>query len=181
MGQPDGAQSNLPASEVGSAALPLSTLPAPMFYSEPLTPALIREVGPLLFKHWDELAKYKDIRLDPDWDVYMKAQSIGALIIYTARIEGELVGYACFFAKSSLHYRQSYEAQSDVIFIDPARRGFGKSFVRWCREQLRARGVKVLRWAVKAAYNWGAMLERDGAELEDLHYVERLDQPQKET
>ncbi len=133
------------------------------------------EIQPLLHAHADEVAHFKDIALDPDKDLYHAMEKIGAARVFTARRrDARLLGYSIFFVRRSMHYN-SVQAQNDIIFIDKQERGFGARFIAWCDEQLRAEGVQVVRHHIKAAHNWGAVVERQGYELEDLIYVKRLD------
>ena len=138
------------------------------------------EVLPLLQAHFEEIAHFQDIPLDPEWEVYDALEMNGALRIYTVRDnDATLVGYAVFFVRRSPHYRGSLQAVQDILFLVPALRGqmLGARFVRWCDDQLRVEGVQVVRHHVKAAHDFGPLLERLGYELEDRIYVRRLDRP----
>lgn len=146
-----------------------------VFACECLTDDFISEVSPLLEKHYREISHFHDIALDPDWPIYRMAEANGMYKTYTARLGGKLIGYASFWIKHNAHYKSSLQAVQDVIFIDPTSRGFGSKFIHWCDEQLKALGVQVVRHHLKAAHNWGKILERDGYELEDLIYTKRLD------
>lgn len=147
-----------------------------VFLREPLTDALIAEVMPLLKEHYLEIAHYQDIELDPDWNQYFAIQANGALAIYTARMaSGELLGYNCYFIRHNPHYKQSLQAANDVIFISKKHRGFGRSFIAWCDEQLRGLGVQVCYHHVKAAHDWSPLLERMGYEFQDKIMSRRLD------
>lgn len=133
------------------------------------------EIQPLLRMHALEVAHFKDIPLNPDKDLYHAMEKIGCARVYTARRrDARLLGYSIFFVRRSMHYA-SVQAQNDIIFIDKQERGFGARFIKWCDDQLRAEGVQVVRHHIKAAHNWGAVVERQGYELEDLIYVKRLD------
>lgn len=135
------------------------------------------EIQPLLARHALEVAHFKDIPLNPDENLYYAMEEKGLARVYTARLDGTtqaLVGYSVFFVRRSMHY-DSVQAQNDIIFIQPEHRGFGARFITWCDEQLRAEGVQAVRHHVKAAHNWGRVIERQGYELEDLIYVKRLD------
>lgn len=139
------------------------------------------EVKPLLLAHWAEIAHYQDILLDPDWDAYRAVEAAGMLRIYTARTEGNpdaaLAGYCVFVVRKNLHYKQSLQASQDILFLHQGFRGhlFGYRFVKWCDHQLRAEGVQAVYQHVKAAHNFGPMLERIGYRLVDLIYSRRLD------
>lgn len=130
----------------------------------------------MLQKHWGEIAHFSDIELNVDWATYFKMQDGGMLRMFTAREQdGTLVGYAVFIVRYNPHYADSLTALQDVIFIDPGKRGFGKKFIEWCDEQLRKEEVQLVVHHVKAAHNFGQMLESIGYELIDLMYGRRLD------
>lgn len=147
-----------------------------IFRREPLDDKLFDEVLPLLTQHYLEIAHYPDIKLEPDFKQYAKLEEIGAVRAFVARDEaGLLIGYSVFFVRHNLHYSSSLQASQDVIYIDPKRRGFGRSFIVWCDEQLQAEGVQVVYQHLKAKHNFGKMLEAIGYELVDLIYARRLD------
>ncbi len=146
------------------------------FKSETLATSL-EEAKPLLYKHWDEIAHYKDIALDPDYEVYQKLEKNGMLQIFTARdAEGKIEGYAVFVLMYNPHYKKSLIAKQDIIYIDKQRRGIGMFFIRWCDDKLKEMGVQVVCHHVKEKHNFGPALERIGYELQDLLYTKRLDQ-----
>jgi hypothetical protein len=152
------------------------TAPQTTFRTEPLTDGLIGEITPLLREHYLEIAHYQDIELDPDWNKYFSIQANGSLKIFTARDEeNRLHGYNCYFIHQNPHYRKSLQATNDVIFIRKTSRGFGREFIAWCDEQLRAMGVQVAYHHVKAAHDWTPMLERMGYDFQDKIMSRRLD------
>ena len=134
------------------------------------------EIQPLLKLHYDEIAHYKDIPLNPDFETYMKLELAGMLRLFTVRTTDEenLIGYNVFFIKENLHYKDSIQAVQDVVFIKKEYRGRGKEFIMWCDERLKSDGVNVVYHHVKAAHNFGPMLEKQGYELMDLIYAKKL-------
>ena len=145
------------------------------FQREPASHELFQEMMPLLQKHWEEIAHFKDIPLEPDWDMYLKIDQSGALRNFTARDDqGKLIGYAVFFVRSNINYKSSIQASQDVIFIDPTVRGFGAKFILWCDKQLKDEGIDAVYHHVKEAHNFGPMLERLGYKLVDLIFTKRL-------
>ena len=137
--------------------------------------ALFEEAVPLMVKHYKEIAHYKDIELEPDWDAYNKAEEIDAVRVYTIRDDGQMIGYAIFFFHTNYHYRKSLQAYQDLIFIDPKHRGPGYKFIKWIDGQLKAEGIQIVYHHVKATKDFGPMLERIGYELVDKIYARRLD------
>jgi len=138
---------------------------------------VINEIAPLFEAHFREIAHYPDIPLNVDYDAYLRLEARGCLRIYTIRVGLELVGYAIFAVARSMHYSGSLQARQDVIYLDPRYRHgrLGFRFIGWCDTQLKAEGVQVVFQHVKAAHNFGPMLERLGYELIDYMYGRRLD------
>lgn len=113
-------------------------------YQEELISDLVDELKPLLEEHWQELAVNKEERpLDVDWDNYINLNNLGLMKIYTARKEGELVGYATFVVTTNLHYRTWKCATCDVYFVNPLYRksGVGTEFFKEIVEWLRTYNV----------------------------------------
>lgn len=151
------------------------------------------EIMPLLIEHKDEIAHYQDIALDPDVDAYNKCEEIGILRCYTARLNGELIGYSINFLKHNMHYKQSLQGLQDVLFVAKVHRHgrVGVKLIRFKEEQLQAEGTQVtyehtkanaqIREALAELYAFrgrtdvGALMERLGYELVDLIYAKRLD------
>lgn len=136
---------------------------------------MAEEALPLLDLHYKEIAHYLDIPLKPNFEGYFNAEDSGALRVFTARKEGKLIGYAIFFLKHNLHYSSSLQAAQDILFLHPGHRGTGGRFIKWCDTQLQAEGVQAVYHHVKAAHNFGPLLERMGYSLVDHIYARRLD------
>lgn len=147
------------------------------FQREYITDETLDEMLPLLKIHWHEVAHFQDIPLDVDREMYKSSELNGMMRMYTARNEtGAMVGYAVFLLRHNPHYKTSYQALQDVIFIHPKERGIGQRFVLWCDEQLKLEGVQAVYHHVKAAHNFGPkLLEPIGYKLVDLIYARRLD------
>lgn len=111
------------------------------------------EVTPLLVKHKDEVCHYKDFVLNPDVESYAAIERAGGMRCYTARLNGDLIGYCALFVKHNLHYRDSLQALQDVLFILPEHRGSRAGFklIRFCEEQLRSEGIQVIMQHLKLA------------------------------
>lgn len=146
------------------------------YQREKATQELCDELIPLLVDHYQEIAHYPDIALDPDFEMYVKMEEIGFLRVYTARdSKGALFGYALYFVRYNLHYKASLQAHQDIIYIHPKHRGTGAKLIVWADNDLRREGVQAVYHHVKAAHNFGPLLERMGYALIDLIYAKRLD------
>lgn len=151
--------------------------PQPQFARES-SDTVINEIAPLLENHWAEIAHYPDIPVGVDYDAYLRLEANGQLRIYTIRVGIELVGYALFTVRHSLHYQSSLQAHQDVLYLDPCyRRGrVGWKFIAWCDTQLKAEGVMVVYQHQKLAHPaLGAILDRIGYEPVDMLWARRLD------
>ena len=123
---------------------------------------VIDEAKPLLVEHWHELALYPDIPLDPDYEAYAALDKAGAIVIYTVRAHGELVGYAVYFIRKHLHYRQHTWAVNDIVLVRDRYRdfGIGTSLFDFIEADLRKRGADVIHTGTKVLHPELAMLLR---------------------
>lgn len=146
------------------------------FSEEIFDEEFVEEINPLVENHYQEIAHFKEIELNPDYSKYIHLYNEGRLKLFTVRDQedGELVGYAIFSVNYNLHYKQSLQALQDVIYIKPERRGFGKKFIDFCDSQLKDMGVEAVYHHVKVEHNFGPLLEKLGYELIDLVYGKRL-------
>lgn len=135
------------------------------------------EIEPLLHAHWLEIAHYADIPINPDWDFYANMDAAGSLRIFTARNDGELVGYAVFFVGPNRHYKDSIQAVQDVVFLHPNYRGarVGASLILFADAECQSENIQVIYHHIKAAHDFGPLLVHCGYELVDLIYAKRLD------
>jgi len=91
---------------------------------------IMDEIKPLFQLHYDEIAHYKDIKLSPNYEAYTNGSESGGIKCFTARKNGQLVGYNFFFVYPNMHYSESLQAVQDIIFIHPSHRGFGKKLTQ---------------------------------------------------
>ena len=126
-----------------------------------------REIEPLLMEHWNEIALNKDIiKLNPDWREYARLDELNALRIYTARKDGELMGYFVIMVSRSLHYKDHLFANNDIVFLTkPARKGLtGLKLVKFAMESLKAEGVTKLHINTKTHQPFDPIMDRLGFE-----------------
>jgi GNAT superfamily N-acetyltransferase len=147
-----------------------------MSYGQELLSDIVEELKPLLERHWEEIAHFKDVPLAPNWAAYDRAEKSGSLRVYTARKDGALIGYGVFFI-GNMHYSTTKIATQDVLFLLPEHRqgGVGYRLIRFCDEQLNAEGAKVVYHHVKHAIcDFGPLLERMGYVAVDTIYGRKL-------
>lgn len=105
------------------------------------------DARPLLEQHWEEIALNKDtIKLNPDWDAYADLEDAGVLKIFTARLDGQLIGYFVVFVKEHLHYKDHLFAYNDILFLTKEyRKGFtGAKLMKFAEKCLKEDGVSVV-------------------------------------
>ena len=57
------------------------------------------EAMPLIKRHYDEIAHFKDIPLDPDVTLYKALEDAGGIHVFTVRKNDNLIGYSLFFVR----------------------------------------------------------------------------------
>jgi GNAT superfamily N-acetyltransferase len=105
------------------------------------------EIEPLLNSHWEEIALNKEkIKLNPDWDAYEAFEHQGKLKIFTARDDGQLVGYFVVIVGTNIHYKDHLFASNDIIYLSPNhRKGFtGIKLIKFAEKCLKTDGISVL-------------------------------------
>lgn len=106
------------------------------------------EVEPLARMHYAQMCeRLEQIGIamspfNPRLDQYFKSSQEGWLLTYTARIGGELVGYANVYLTSDMH-NNDLIAKEDTLYVTPEHRnGVGKQIVKFALSDLARRGVK---------------------------------------
>lgn len=125
--------------------------------------SLVRvEIEPLLDSHWDEIALNKEkIKLNPDFDAYEALELEGKLKIFTARDDGQLVGYFIVIVGTNIHYKDHLFASNDVIYLSPNhRKGFtGIKLIKFAEKCLKSDGVSVLTINTKVHQPFDKLLD----------------------
>jgi GNAT superfamily N-acetyltransferase len=154
--------------------------PMPCFARESCD-AVADEIEALMQAHYAEVAHHPDIPAGCDYARYRKAEELGLLRIYTVRVDRCLVGYSIFMVGFSLHYKSSFQARQDTLFIHPEyRKGLtGYRFLRWADEQLKTDGVQIIYQHHKLLegdrLNLGPLFERMGYKPIYRVYFRRMD------
>jgi GNAT superfamily N-acetyltransferase len=128
----------------------------------------LEEMKPLFPRHWEELALNKEhVPLDPQYEIYLKRDAMGEVLLVTLRDLGKLVGYFVGFIAPALHYKSCLTCTMDIFFVWPEARGQGGGFTLFkaVEDECRRRGVQ--RMFV------GSKLHKDASWLfEKLNYTE---------
>ncbi len=128
---------------------------------EPWT-EFVKEVQPLLAKHYDELALNKDkVPLDPQYEVYAEREAAGQVLLMTLRDAGKLVGYFVGFVAPGLHYKTCLTLTMDIFWTHhDIRGGFaGVRLFRAVEKEAKRRGVQRIFYGSKLHKDAGRMFE----------------------
>ena len=142
-------------------------------FQQEFTATIEREMRELVKHHWEEIALNKErIRLNPDWDAYVRLEEEGILKCFTARDGHALVGYFIVFCRPHIHYVDHVFAVNDVIYLHPDHRKgrTGISLIKFAERCLADDGVSVLLINTKAHRPFDGVLERLGFSLTERVY-----------
>lgn len=97
--------------------------------------------------------------------------------MFTARLNGELVGYAGFFLSESMHYMGHNLANCDLIYMKPELRGSGHRLIKYVEHELKAAGIHEIMHSVTVGFDYSKTLVRQGyVESERLFAKKLIDQ-----
>lgn len=104
---------------------------------------ILEEMKPLFPQHWDEVKQYTGVPFEPNYDIYIVAERIGMIALYTARSGRELVGYALFYVKPHSHSVSYKWGVMDMLWVDRRCRGrrVGLRLIRFWDADMKQRGV----------------------------------------
>ncbi len=118
---------------------------------------IVRELWPLLKRHYGELGAYEEAPLDPDWDRYYEYERAGILRIWAMRAEGVLIGYVVCQVIHGLHSRSTRYCYADLFWVAPEWRDglSGMRMFRGVLKALRGLGVSNVRWETNDTFEPG--------------------------
>ena len=135
------------------------------------------DILPLLKDHWEEVAVNKElIKMNPCWDTYKKLQDEGMLGIFTAREEGNLIGYFVVIASKNPHYKDHVFGVNDVIYLKPEYRGtyVGSDLITFAEKYMTRFGASVFTINTKTHIPFDSVLKRLGFEHIENVYSKML-------
>jgi hypothetical protein len=111
------------------------------------------------------------------WPILLAGESAGNLITITARLDGELMGYALFWLFPSPHHAGEKRAQCDALYLCPwARVGnLGRDLITTSNRLLGSMGVRAVMHSVRPGRPFGPLLTRLGFRPLEQIYIARID------
>jgi hypothetical protein len=109
-------------------------------------------------------------------EVYEALERPECLRLFTARVDGHLVGYCAYFVRRNMHYKSSLQALQDLVVMLPENSEALPDLIGFAEGELGAEGVQVIYHHASAAPSLdGAALERMGYEVLDHIWAKRFD------
>ena len=131
------------------------------------------QIGALIQEHFEELDTDSGrAALNPDWERYGTAELLGSHLSFTARKDGELIGYASFFCGRHPHHKDLTLVSNDLLFLCKEHRAgrTGMQLINFCEAQIAAKfGTGYfLSWAAKPGTALDSILTRMGYPVQDI-------------
>ena len=149
----------------------------PITYQQESIASCKGEIEYLLYEHWEEIALNKEvIKLNPDWDAYYELEDTGSLKIFTARSDGNLIGYFVVVCRNHLHHIDHIFAFNDLIYLRKGhRKGFtGAKLMKFAEKCLKEDGISVMIVSTKRHKPFDPLLEWLGYEHTENIYSKLL-------
>lgn len=128
--------------------------------------------------HFEEVYHEKaTLRLSPNWELFEKYKELNMLIAYGAFYNDVLVGYIGLVVVPQPHYRGSFVAVSDTIFLHKDFRdgSAGIRLMNTARDKAKEVGAMEVHWAAKPDSQLDALLKRrKNTKIRDYIYREVL-------
>jgi len=134
-------------------------------YQEEELKDCVEEMKPLVKRHWEEISLYKDkIKLNPDYDKYLLLASLDMLHVFTARDNGDLIGYFVSFIQPHIHYKDNMFAVNDALFIAPEHRkgSLGYKLFKNAEIALKEMGIHVMLIHSKVHQDFKPLMDKLG-------------------
>lgn len=140
---------------------------------EKVTESLIDEIKPILTKHWEEIAMYRDkVEFKPDYDAYLAMEKIGAIHVVVVRDGVRIIGYYISFIYTHPHYKENKFAQNDILFIHPDYRGGTVAYrmFKFAEKELKKIGCSVNLIHMKTKFPFERLCQKLGMEKQEITY-----------
>lgn len=114
-------------------------------------------------EHWEEIARNRDIvPLSPDYQRYLKLDSMDMLCCSTAREDGKLIGYCINMVMPHMHYSETIWSINDLLFLTKSKRGsfIGAELLKSAMDDMRKRNVKIFHMHAKIQHDIKPLMKR---------------------
>lgn len=144
------------------------------FQAEPLADMWYDAI-PLMVANHNEVGGLPAQHFSPSLSMFQSIEAVGMLKVYTARLDGNLIGYGVFALAPHPTYPDIKMATAHVVYFDPPHRGRRSlRFLRWMKAQLKDAGADYWGLQNHEKHNWDHTLRHLGLEPMETFYVGKL-------
>jgi hypothetical protein len=130
-----------------------------------------------IFKDGMHLMKMHSIENDGcelvlDQEAYLLSEKIGSLIAFTAREDGDMIGYGVFYVCEDPKHNNTAMATSDAIYLHPDHRSAmnGIRLIKYVNDSLRKLEIQQINYLVNTV-DFSPILERFGYHQSEVVYT----------
>lgn len=128
-----------------------------------------QEIAPLAELEWEE-SGHPTEPLRIDWERYFDLEDQGVLKLFTARYEGNLVGYFVVIYINPLTTKGNPIAIYDAAYVDRNHRGIGRKLFSFVEKCVKEDGIQRVLASSSAKNPIGNLLERMGYQEIETKY-----------
>lgn len=123
---------------------------------------ILPEMEPLLREHWSEIAPVEDAPYDPNLELYQYFDSVGMLLIISARDDDKLVGYFACILRPHPHSQKIITAVEEAFYVIPDKRkhSIGQRLIKLMLVALQERKVHKLYTHEFVGHKIGPLYEK---------------------
>lgn len=145
------------------------------FQIEKLAP-IWPQIVSIATEHWKETEGYRHgQQFSPDAARYFQYEAIGFYVMFTARHEGRLVGYAGMYFTPSMHTQRLIATEDTYFLLAEYRKGRNAlDLYNFVEAECRRRGVVEIGMTAKLTNSAGRILEYLGYQVISRQYSKNL-------
>lgn len=132
---------------------------------------LQEEITPLMQEQHLVSTPY-NLKMNVNWKAYFNLCKADMLKVFTARKDGELVGYLLAFINTHLHYKDHLVACCDMVYVKPEYRKIGTGYylIQYAEEQLSNIGVSIFGINTRVDRPFDKLMSRMQYNLQERSY-----------
>lgn len=142
-----------------------------------LSMSVIAEMETMIHEYYNSTVASTDIPpYDFEWSLYYGLESLGKLVVTTARLQDVLVGFAMYIVTSVPHHRTMIVAECDTIAVDYRFRSLsiGRGLYNYTETILREYGVQQVLNRYRVCYGAKPMFNDLGFKVTEHVYMKEL-------
>ena len=150
-------------------------------FAEETHETAIQDIMDIAEEHYLETEPLADrISLNPDLDLYAQGNESGVIRFYTAREEGDLIGYCIMLVHPKPHTKDALYAVMDMIYVDPEYRHteLAPDLLTFTMNEVRDLGAEVMTIAMRNHLKFEKLAEGLGFYKSEISYTKYIKEEQ---